>query len=446
MASNVRFLDQVLINPVGETGGGGSNIVDGAPNYIVKFKDANTLTTSSIYEDSDSGNIGIGTLSPINTLEINGGLTATSLTASIISASSGITGSLFGTASWALNALTSSFLPVGTYNITSSWAQSASNAINAQTASFIASTSNAFIQNGNLFGTTAVLGTNDTQNLQFETNGSTRMTISSSGLIGINTTTPAFTLDINGSLRTIGGATVNSLTSVGNISSSAGIVIAGGANFDSAQVNNVLIVGDGSDTTTAFAIIKNLYTSKEATATGRDMLLDSEVISEDNKKTVFKVIDNTTSVSSSIMTLTSEQRVGIGVDNPTAKFQVVGSTLISGSSTFSGSISQQSIFTASFGYLIASSSLITGNSTINGSIYIIQKASIGTTHQSASLTISASSAENAVLVKINDVNVTDKFKINNEGVIVLGSLDNTPTAIEGGIFFSSSNDYFFGFS
>ena len=88
-----------------------------------------------------------------------------------------------------------------------------------------------------------------------------------------------------------------------------------------------------------------------------------------------------------------------------------------------------------------------GNSTINNSLYIIQKVSIGTTQQSASLTISASSADDALLVKLNNSNGSiDKFKINNEGVMVLGMLDNTPSAIEGGIFFSSSNDYFFGFS
>jgi hypothetical protein len=40
------------------------------------------------------------------------------------------TGSLFGTASWANNALTASFLPVGTYNITSSWATNALTASN----------------------------------------------------------------------------------------------------------------------------------------------------------------------------------------------------------------------------------------------------------------------------------------------------------------------------
>lgn len=41
------------------------------------------------------------------------------------------TGSLYGTSSWATNALTASFLPVNTYQITSSWAQSASVALTA---------------------------------------------------------------------------------------------------------------------------------------------------------------------------------------------------------------------------------------------------------------------------------------------------------------------------
>ena len=103
-----------------------------------------------------------------------------------------LTGSLFGTSSWAasasnaINAQTASFLPVGTYNITASWAQSASQAL---TASFVPNT---FIQGGNSFGTTALLGTNDTQNLVFETSGSGRMFISSSGMIRIGTTSSQF--------------------------------------------------------------------------------------------------------------------------------------------------------------------------------------------------------------------------------------------------------------
>ena len=69
-------------------------------------------------------------------------ITSQNVTASNISASGTViatsfTGSLLGTSSWASNALTASFLPVGTYNITSSWANnvvSASYATTAQTA------------------------------------------------------------------------------------------------------------------------------------------------------------------------------------------------------------------------------------------------------------------------------------------------------------------------
>jgi hypothetical protein len=47
------------------------------------------------------------------------------------------TSKFFGTASWANNAQTASFLPAGTYNITSSWSQNAISASYAQTASFL---------------------------------------------------------------------------------------------------------------------------------------------------------------------------------------------------------------------------------------------------------------------------------------------------------------------
>ena len=94
------------------------------------------------------------------------------ITGSVI-ATGGFTGSLQGTASWATNALTASFI---------------------STAS-----TNAFVQGGNSFGATALLGTNDNQSLAFETSGSTRMLIDSSGSIGIGTLTPT-----SGSLIIVG--------------------------------------------------------------------------------------------------------------------------------------------------------------------------------------------------------------------------------------------------
>jgi hypothetical protein len=94
------------------------------------------------------------------------------------------------------------------------------------TASFINVTgSNAFVQGGNSFGAAALLGTNDNQSLSLETNGSVRMFISSSGIVGVRTTNPEYTFDVSGSIRANGsfvfatdGAGGNGLSFVRNSS------------------------------------------------------------------------------------------------------------------------------------------------------------------------------------------------------------------------------------
>jgi hypothetical protein len=53
-------------------------------------------------------------------------------------------------------------------------------------------TSSFFKQDGNSFGTTAILGTNDNQPLQFETNGTTKMYIDTNGDVGIGTNDPEY--------------------------------------------------------------------------------------------------------------------------------------------------------------------------------------------------------------------------------------------------------------
>ena len=96
------------------------------------------------------------------------------------------------------------------YNhITDTWVNSSSitanltgsisgNAATATTASFVSPNGNAFIQNGNSFGQTASIGTNDTHSLHLETSGSTRVAITPSGLVGVNTVSPSYTLEVNG--------------------------------------------------------------------------------------------------------------------------------------------------------------------------------------------------------------------------------------------------------
>ena len=54
--------------------------------------------------------------------------------------------------------------------------------------------------------------------------------------------------------------------------------------------------------------------------------------------------------------------------------------------------------------------------------------------------------EGPFLVRLNDGNGdSTKFQVNNEGVTVLGKLDTTPTAVSGGMFYSASNEFYFGF-
>jgi hypothetical protein len=114
---------------------------------------------------------------------ISGSLVVTGSTISTL----GFTGSLFGTASWAQNAITASFLPVGTYQITSSWAQSASQAI---TASYV---------NGSIF-----TGTNPALSSSYALSSSFAATASfliggGTGIVSINSLTSASQTLITGS-------------------------------------------------------------------------------------------------------------------------------------------------------------------------------------------------------------------------------------------------------
>lgn len=70
-----------------------------------------------------------------------------------------------------------------------------------------ASAANAFVQDGNSFGTTAVLGTNDVQDLQFETVNTTRMTIggaTNAGNVGIGQAPTTDRLAVSGNITASG--------------------------------------------------------------------------------------------------------------------------------------------------------------------------------------------------------------------------------------------------
>ncbi len=68
--------------------------------------------------------------------------------------------------------------------------------------------STGFANNGNSFGGLATLGTNDSNDLVFETNGTEKVRIESGGDVGIGVTNPVEKLDVNGAVRI--GNTTNS--------------------------------------------------------------------------------------------------------------------------------------------------------------------------------------------------------------------------------------------
>jgi hypothetical protein len=97
-----------------------SNIIGGTSNYIPLWSTNTSLGNSVLYQNSS--NIGIGTTSPVSKLEVVGNISASSLT-----------GSVFGTSSWANNSISSSFSNTST---SSSFASTASYNLNSISSSY----------------------------------------------------------------------------------------------------------------------------------------------------------------------------------------------------------------------------------------------------------------------------------------------------------------------
>jgi len=94
----------------------------GTSSWTVSSSNATRAISSSFAITASHALNSVGGFTPSLTTD----LPARNITASIISASNGFTGSLFGTSSWATNARTASFLPNTLYNITASRASTSS--------------------------------------------------------------------------------------------------------------------------------------------------------------------------------------------------------------------------------------------------------------------------------------------------------------------------------
>lgn len=163
----------------------------------VSFRVNDQLSDPSPFVIDSSGLVGIGTASPGTELDVNGTLTQRGVSAPSVSAAS--TGRIYFDST------------LGKFRV--------SEAGNAYV-DLVSGASTTFNFGGNTFGALATLGTNDNFNLAFEINNSVRMTVETTGDVGIGTTNPIYRLDVNGAIRSSSGGFVfpdgsTQLTAVG---------------------------------------------------------------------------------------------------------------------------------------------------------------------------------------------------------------------------------------
>jgi hypothetical protein len=185
---------------------------------------------------------------------------------------------LFGTNATFTNATTTRFT-VGTDSITDITGTGLAVVNNNLTVSTstLGLASGFFAQGGNSFGTAAVLGTNDNNLLQFETNGVVNMTLATSGNLGIGTTTPRAKLALDGRYTVTGSELVTNGTFTG---SASGWTLEDCATYGSNQV-----------TVTFTACTNALISTDISVTTGSVYLLTFDIVSASNEE-VYVDADN----------------------------------------------------------------------------------------------------------------------------------------------------------
>jgi len=180
-----------------------------AATYALHIYRGGNQNNSSFWVGT-SGNVGIGTTTPSNLFQVSGG------TGQVISVAGGQIGGLNSTPintdqAVPLGYLQANYAPIGT------------------------GAGAAFVQGGNSFGATASLGTNDNNNLNIETNNTTRMTVLAGGNVGIGTAAPNYLLTVD---RNTSGTPTSLLLRLAN---------SGGTNTPEAlfQIENEVVHGFG---------------------------------------------------------------------------------------------------------------------------------------------------------------------------------------------------------
>jgi hypothetical protein len=275
-----------------------------------ELHDVLDTTTTSSYGDLlvKSGSLWIntkqltGSYSITGSLTVSGSGTFTNIGPAVFSGSidvtAGITGSLLGTAttaSYVLNAVSSSF---------------------ATTASYInVIGSNVFVQGGNSFGATALIGTNDNQSLILETSGSARVTLNAGGGVSFN----------SNALSSMGAGWAISSNTLSMPGSTNGFIALAGdrtLNFTNGAVNAGIMTMDGNTQNTLIGnSLANVVTAARLVVRGA----------------------GATSATNTLRIENSAQTASLVIRNDNAglyngNFSITGSLGVTGTSTFSGNV------------------------------------------------------------------------------------------------------------
>jgi len=226
----------------------------------------------------------------------------------------------------------------------------------ATTASFINSgTTNAFVQGGNSFGAIALIGTNDNQNFAIETNGSTKVTVDTSGNVGIGATSPLARLHAGPNI---------SDTSTYTFTNTGAVIASFGVDHTAARTNVLSLMRDGTSGVVYAGLAAFDLSRWSADGVNARTQLDIRLANTD------------TNTITDVISLRSNGNVGIGTTSPTGSLQVNGILSISNNAVIGQGSVYGTIGAASFTTLKLYDSS-TGDTVLNNQGYNIQLQTAG---------------------------------------------------------------------